>query len=95
MLARLLFACVWLVIAAAVLLPFSPIDMAAPDLAIVNRPISVVDATADDGACERSCSDRRRGGVGAMAAPVCLNLQVRLVIHPAPATPPPKGLPAI
>jgi hypothetical protein len=106
MLARLLFATVWLLIAAGVVLPLFPLDVAAPRLTAADgtMPFAQAMATGCEGcttAAEASRACSRRRGVGAAAAGVCVSLRVQMVVHPAPADPPappaspPLKLPAV
>jgi hypothetical protein len=87
MLGRALFALVWLIIAAGVLLPLFPAEVAAPGLS-EGRIAEALDpgcercavADANDGVCRSS----RWLRTAPAAAEACLRLRLRLVVEPVP-----------
>jgi len=103
MLGRVLFALVWLIIAAGVTLPLYPPDVATPGPPAAATALPVADTMASscenhvDGADCRSACPCAHALPAASAAPErCVRLTVYLVVRPlfTPQPPPPK-LPAI
>jgi hypothetical protein len=97
MLGRALFAFVWLIIAAGLLLPLFPAEVAAPGLA--DARIAATLAEAVDPGCERcavadadagACRSGRWLRTAPAAAEACLRLRLRLVVEPVPPDRPPE-----
>ena len=93
MLGRALFALVWLIIAAGVLLPLYPSDVSAPGSAVGEFAELLADTSdASCGTCPaaatRSAGCGRSGG-GVTSAPAvlaaCSQLTIHLVVQPGPA----------
>jgi hypothetical protein len=94
MLSRLLLACVCLVIAAGLLLPLYPADVAAPGSATGEVAAAMVDAM--DPGCE-PCAAAALQASGCTADPVrptagqalevCFELTIHLVVEPGSAAP--------
>ena len=96
MLGRLLFAVVWLIVAAGLLLPLLPSDQAGPAFAGAGGIEQVADAMASD---PRHCAPADAGGdgcgtfcpchhllpAGSAATGLCPTLTVHLVVQPQPA----------
>jgi hypothetical protein len=89
MLGRALFAFVWLIIAAGLLLPLFPAEVAAPGLSNARVTAALADAMAPG--CERcpvagggACKSGRWLRTAPAAAEACLRLRLRLVVQPVP-----------
>jgi hypothetical protein len=108
MLGRVLFALVWLIIAAGVTLPLYPPDVATPGPPAAATTLLVADTLTSscedhvDGADCRSACPCAQALPAASAAPEpCVRLTVYLVVRPLPSAPsftprpPPPKLPAI
>jgi hypothetical protein len=96
MLGRVLFAVVWLIIAAGLVLPLYPSDRAAPGLAVAGGTLMVADtaapgcedcAAADLAAagCRGSCACWQVLPAASAARVACLSLTVYLITRPLPA----------
>ena len=108
MLGRVLFALVWLIIAAGVTLPRDPPDVATPGPPAAATALLVADTVTSgcenhvDGAdCRSACPCAPALPAATAATEACVSLTVYLVVRPLPSAPsftpqpPPPKLPAI
>jgi hypothetical protein len=93
MLGRALFALVWLIIAAGVLLPLYPADVPAPGPAGGEVAAALADVMdtgcgpcAPDAASGANCGRKTGGGIAAAPAALaaCSRLKIHLVVQPEP-----------
>jgi hypothetical protein len=108
MLGRVLFALVWLIIAAGVALPLRPSDVATPGQPATATALLVADTMtsgcedhAEDADCRATCPCGQALAIASAAPEACVSLTVYLVVRPLPSAPPftprppPPKLPAI
>ena len=95
MLGRVLFAFVWLIIAAGLVLPLYPPDVATPGTPAAATALLVADTTtsgcqadAEDAGCHSACRCGPALSPAAAAPEPCVRLTVYLVIRPLPEKPP-------
>jgi hypothetical protein len=108
MLGRVLFALVWLIIAAGVTLPLYPPDVATPGPPAAATALLVADTMtfgcedhAEDADCRSACPCAPALATASASPEPCVSLTVYLVVRPLPTAPsltprpPPPRLPAI
>jgi len=108
MFGRVLFALVWLIIAAGVALPLYPPDVATPGAPAAASALLVADTMtsgcedhAEDADCRATCPCGQTLATASAAPEACVSLTVYLVVRPLPSgpaftpQPPPPKLPAI
>lgn len=107
MLGRVLFALVWVIIAAGVSLPLYPPDVATPGTPAAASALLVADTmtfgceAAEDADCRSTCPCGQALASASVTPDACVRLTVYLVVRPPPSgppftpQPPPPKLPAI
>ena len=96
MLGRVLFAFVWLIIAAGLVLPLYPSDRAAPDVAAAESALLIADATAPGceacptaagmgAGCNSACACWQPLPAAAASPTTCFSLTVYVIARPLPS----------